>query len=93
MRFWPKSLWAHAVIAFVVATVLAFVGAGIEEQRSFAEAVRQYPHDGQDGLSALWDAMVAGFFIEVIAFVLLFMAQRRWLSSRIQTGVPAKSVG
>jgi heme/copper-type cytochrome/quinol oxidase subunit 2 len=82
MRFWPKSSWAHAGIALVVATVLAIIGAGLEDQHSFAEAVRQYPHDGQDGLSALWDGMVAGFFIEVIVFVVLFMVQRRWLSSQ-----------
>jgi hypothetical protein len=82
MKRWPKSEWAHAGIAVAGATVLAIIGAGLEDRYSFAEAVRQYPHDGLDGLSALWDGMVAGFFVEVIVFVVLFMAQRRWLTSQ-----------
>lgn len=81
MRRWPKSQSAHACAAFVGATVLAIIRAGREDQRSFSEAVRKYPHDGLDGLSALWDGIVAGVFIEVIAFVALLMIQRRWLSS------------
>jgi hypothetical protein len=68
-------------IALVPATVLALVGAGLEDRRSFAEAVRQYPHDGLNGLSALSDGLTAGFFIGLIAFLILFFAQRFLASS------------
>jgi hypothetical protein len=80
MNNWPKSRWTHAALAFVTATVLALIGAAIENRRSFAEAVRQYPHDGQDGLSALWDGLVAGFWIEVTVFFTLFYLQKRFAS-------------
>jgi hypothetical protein len=80
MKNWPKSPWTHAALAFVPATVLALIGAAIENRRSFAEAVRQYPHDGQDGLSALWDGLVAGFWIEVMVFFTLFYLQKRFAS-------------
>jgi len=55
---------------------LAYLGAGFESRRSFADAVRQYPHDGLDGLSAFSDGLAAGFFIWVTAFLILFFAQR-----------------
>lgn len=80
MKNWPMSRWTHAALAFVPATVLALIGAAIENRRSFAEAVRQYPHDGQDGLSALWDGLVAGFWIEVTVFFTLFYLQKRFAS-------------
>jgi hypothetical protein len=78
MRNWPKSRWTHAALAFAPATVLAIIGAAIENRRSFAEAVRQYPHDGLDGLGALWDGLVTGLFIGVTVFLIFFLFQKRF---------------
>jgi hypothetical protein len=74
---WPKSRSAHAVLAFVGATLLTISSFRPIFDMRMNQYVVEYPHDGQDSLGAFLDACVAGFLIEIVACVLLFKLQRR----------------
>jgi hypothetical protein len=76
MARWPRSGWAHAAIAVVVATPFAAVCFRPIEDHQFQEAIREAPHDGQDGLSAFAGAIGATFAIWVCTALVLFVVQR-----------------
>jgi hypothetical protein len=75
-RVWPKSGWAQAGIAFlsaVISCVFVFIRVN---NTHFALYARESPHDGQDGLSALMDALQAGVLTLLGVFILVFAVQR-----------------
>jgi hypothetical protein len=81
MKKWPRTLLAHAVIAFIGATILAILTFRPILEMRMATYVRQYPHDGQDSLGAFLDACAAALVIEIGSGFFLFVLQRK-ISSR-----------
>ena len=75
-RGWPKSGWAQTGIAFlsaVISSVFVFIRVN---NTHFVLYAREYPHDGQDGLGALMDALQAGALTLIGVFILVFAVQR-----------------
>src|SRR5271170_559442 len=76
MAKWPKSKSAQAGIAFLssaVSTPLVFMWVMRTRMELY---VREYPHDGQDSLSAFSDALFASMFTLVGVFAAVFAIQR-----------------
>lgn len=73
---WPKNGWKQAGIAFLAASIPAFIAERAVEHSHFLRYAREYPHDGQDGLAAFVDGLQAGALAFVVAWALLFVLQR-----------------
>ena len=73
---WPRSGWSQAGIAFAGALLAAILVYGYINKTHFDLYARQYPHDGQDGLGAMMDALSAGAMTMLVTFVVLFFVQR-----------------
>ncbi|WP_103933746.1 hypothetical protein [Bryocella elongata] len=76
MAKWPRSGWAHAGVAVVVGSLACAAAFGPLEQHYLAEAVREAPHDGQDGLAAFAGAMEACVAIWLLVAGVVFVVQR-----------------
>ena len=75
---WPRSRLLHGLISVVAATALGFLTFGPILNARMAIYVREYPHDGQDSLSALMDALEAFLLIEVCCSILFYWLQRKF---------------
>ena len=73
---WPKSGWTQATIALAVSFASSVCVAIHINNSHFATYAREYPHDGQDGLSSLMDAVQAGVATFIGVFALAFVLQR-----------------
>jgi len=71
----PTSKFTQAVIAFLSAAVSAVLVFAWVNKSRFELYARQYPHDGQDGLSAFMEALQAGFWTLLGVFIFVFIAQ------------------
>jgi hypothetical protein len=76
MKHWPRPWWAHALISFAFASVLALLVFIRTNNTHFIRYAKEYPHDGQDGLGALMDAFEAGSVTLIGVFVASFVLQR-----------------
>jgi hypothetical protein len=76
---WPKSGWSHAGLALVVALVSSVCVFIRVNNTHFAIYAHEYPYDGQDGLSAMMDALHVGTITLLVVFILLFLIQRIFL--------------
>jgi hypothetical protein len=81
MSKWPQSRWGQGGLSFLGAIIVAVVVFIHVNNSSFQRYAQQYPHDGQDGLGALVDAMQAGAFTLVGVFIALFVLQRLMTSA------------
>lgn len=73
---WPKSGWGQAGTAFLGAAISSVAVFIWVNNTHFALYTREYPYDGQDGLSAFMDALQAGFWTLIGVFTLAFFIQR-----------------
>jgi hypothetical protein len=73
---WPRGRWSHAGIAFWAAIVAAIVADRIVYKIRLAQYVRDFPHDGQDGLAAFIEGLPAGAAVFVAGFIVMYLVQR-----------------
>ena len=73
---WPNSGWTQAGIAFAISVISSVCVAIHVNDSHFAIYAREYPHDGQDGLSALMDSIQAGSITLVCVFAVAFVVLR-----------------
>jgi hypothetical protein len=82
MAQWPTSRGMHAVIA-VMGAAAASIGVFIWTNNThFERYAREYPHDGQDGLSAFMDALFAGGWTFIGVSIGLFLLLRMTMGIR-----------
>ena len=72
---WPRSRIIQALISIAGATTIAPGAFRLIFNARMAVYVREYPHDGQDSLSAAVDALEAFVAIEVCLSVALYLIQ------------------
>jgi hypothetical protein len=79
---WSCSRWTQAAISFLFAIACAVFVFVRVNRTHFERYAREYPHDGQDGLSALMDACQAGTWMAAGAFVAMYVLQRAITKNR-----------
>jgi hypothetical protein len=89
---WLKLRIMHGVIAAAIASVVSIGFAWLAFWGSALYFVHAYPHDGLDGLGALFNALLGGMASWGIVFVLAMHWQHVWAWRRQaeQQGIDAK---
>ncbi|MES2392118.1 MAG: hypothetical protein V4555_10795 [Acidobacteriota bacterium] len=75
-KWWPKSAWIQAILALPLAAIAGYFTIGPASNAAMTRNVREYPHDGLDGLSAYAEGIAAGFFTLIGVFLALCLLQR-----------------
>ena len=73
---WPISKRAHAGIAVAAAAISSYIAFEWVERTSLARYEREYPNDGQAGLGAFMDGLVAGIATLIVVLIAVYIVQR-----------------